>query len=189
LPRQPRYEFDQEYIERLVAEDPEVEAHFTRYFGDLLAIKLRSRLRSAALAEDARQETFVRVLAALKKKKGLESPAALGAFVNSVCNNVLLETYRSGSRFEALDESHDGADTKRPGTEARLIAAEEQARVQDALAHLPQKDKDLLTWLFFEERDKDEVCRELNVDRGYLRVLLHRAKMHFKERFGEAHDA
>jgi RNA polymerase sigma-70 factor (ECF subfamily) len=40
-----------------------------------------------------------------------------------------------------------------------------------------------LRWLFFEERDKDEICRELNVDRGYLRVLLHRAKVRFRERF------
>jgi hypothetical protein len=40
----------------------------------------------------------------------------------------------------------------------------------------------------FEGRDKDEVCRELNVDRGYLRVLLHRAKARFRTGFmkGEA---
>ena len=40
-----------------------------------------------------------------------------------------------------------------------------------------------MRWLFFEERDKDEICRELNVDRNYLRVLLHRAKSKFRDRF------
>jgi RNA polymerase sigma-70 factor (ECF subfamily) len=34
--------------------------------------------------------------------------------------------------------------------------------------------------VFLEERDKNEVCRELGVDREYLRVLLHRAKQAFK---------
>jgi hypothetical protein len=40
-----------------------------------------------------------------------------------------------------------------------------------------------LHWLFFEECDKDEVCRRLNIDRGYLRVLLHRAKLRFKAEY------
>jgi RNA polymerase sigma-70 factor (ECF subfamily) len=34
--------------------------------------------------------------------------------------------------------------------------------------------------VFLEERDKDEVCTELGVDRDYLRVLLHRAKASFR---------
>jgi RNA polymerase sigma-70 factor (ECF subfamily) len=34
--------------------------------------------------------------------------------------------------------------------------------------------------VFIDERDRDQVCREFNVDRDYLRVLLHRAKQEFK---------
>jgi RNA polymerase sigma-70 factor (ECF subfamily) len=48
---------------------------------------------------------------------------------------------------------------------------------------LPQKERQLLHWLFFEEADKDEVCRRLDIDRNYLRVLLHRAKQRFKTEF------
>ena len=33
--------------------------------------------------------------------------------------------------------------------------------------------------VFFEQRDKNEVCMELGVSREYLRVLLHRAKQQF----------
>jgi RNA polymerase sigma-70 factor, ECF subfamily len=178
-----RYEFDRGYIERLVAEDSETERHFTRYFGDLLTLKLRARLRSAALVDDVKQETFVRVLATLKKKGGITSPEALGGFVNSVCNNVLLEGYRSASKVTPLDEDYDGPDDRRPGAESTLLASEEGARVQQVLADLPQKDQELLRLLFFEERDKDAVCQALNVDRNYLRVLLHRAKAHFRERW------
>jgi RNA polymerase sigma-70 factor, ECF subfamily len=183
LSRLLRYDFDRAYIDRLVAEDPETEQHFTRYFGDLLTLKLRSRLRSAAQIEDAKQETFVRVLVTLKQKGGITSPEALGAFVNSVCSNVLFELYRSGSRLTPLDEGHDEPDERRVSAEATLMAAEEETRVRAALAGLPQKDRDVLRLLFFEERDKDAVCQELNVDRNYLRVLLHRAKAHFRDRF------
>lgn len=179
----PRYEFDRAYIERLVAEDPETERHFTRYFGDLLTLKLRSRVRSAAEVEDARQETFRRVLTTLKEKGGLASAESLGAFVNGVCNNVLFELYRSIARAQPLPEEHDPVDDRRPSVEAGLMSAEERTRVQQALDGLPEKEKDILRWLFFEEKDKDEICRELNVDRNYLRVLVHRAKARFRDRY------
>jgi RNA polymerase sigma-70 factor (ECF subfamily) len=178
-----RFDFDRAYLDRLVAGDPETEQHFAKYFGDLLALKLRSRLRSAALVDDARQETFRRVLTTLKERGGLSSAESLGAFVNSVCNNVLFEFYRAGARAMPLPDDHDPADDRGPGVEGRLMAAEERQRVQLALEGLPQKEKDLLRWLFFEERDKDEICRELNVDRDYLRVLVHRAKAQFRKRF------
>jgi RNA polymerase sigma-70 factor (ECF subfamily) len=51
---------------------------------------------------------------------------------------------------------------------------------------LPDREKKLLTWLFFDERDKDEICQEMNIDRNYLRVLLHRAKAQFRERLVNA---
>ena len=183
MPLRPRFSFDGEYVERLIAEDPETERHFTEYFGDLLSLKLRSRLRSPELAEDARQETFVRVLTALKKKGSLQNPEGLGAFVNAVCNNVLLETYRSGGRTAPLEDDAVEAPTPEPTIEARVLKFEERVKVREAIAGLPQKDKDLIQWLFFDERNKDDVCRELKIDREYLRVLLHRAKQRFRERF------
>jgi RNA polymerase sigma-70 factor (ECF subfamily) len=182
LPRLPRYEFDRAYVDRLVAEDPEIERHFTRYFGELLSLKLRSRLRSPMLVEDARQETFARVLTSLKQKGGLSAPETLGAFVNSVCNNILFEMYRAGSRTTPLDDEHDPPD-QRSSAEAGIIADHERARVREALAGLPRKERDLLKWLFFEDRDKDVICRELKISRQYLRVLVHRAKARFRERF------
>ena len=37
--------------------------------------------------------------------------------------------------------------------------------------------------IFFDETPKDEICRRFGVEREYLRVLLHRAKQHFRERY------
>ena len=183
LSLRPRFAFDADYVRRLIAEDPETERHFTAYFGDLLSLKLRSRLRSAAQVEDARQETFVRVLTALKKKGTLDSPESLGAFVNAVCNNVLLETYRSSGRADQLDDERDQPEAGEPSAEYRVLKAEERVKVREAIAALPQKDRELIRWLFLENRPKDDICRELNIDRDYLRVLFHRAKQRFRERF------
>lgn len=178
-----RYHFDADYVRRLTAGDPETERHFTRYFGDLLRIKLRLRLRSPALVEDATQESFLRVLTALRRKGGLDTPESLGAFVNSVCNNVLFETYRSQARLSQLPVEGEEDTRAADGTdvERQLLGKEEHARLRQVLLELPEKDQQLLRWLFFDERDKDEVCRALGIDRGYLRVLVHRAKLRFRE--------
>ena len=183
-----RFQFDQGYVQRLVAEDPDTERHFAKYFGTLLALKLRSRLRSPAQIEDARQETFRRVLTTLKQKGGLASAESLGAFVNSVCNNVLFECYRAGARVQPLPENHDQVADHGPDAEHGLMAADERRKVARALSELPDRERLLLRWLFFDERDKDEICRELSVDRNHLRVLVHRAKARFRQRFEEASE-
>jgi RNA polymerase sigma-70 factor (ECF subfamily) len=182
--REGRFEFDRAYLDRLASGDPETERHFTRYFGDLLSIKLRSRLRSPAQVEDARQETFLRVLKALRQPGGIQSPGGFGAFVNSVCNNVLFEMYRSHSRTAPLEEeSSVVVADPRVDAETAIGMDEDRAHVREVMASLPPKEKQLLQWLFFDECDKDEVCRRLDIDRDYLRVLLHRAKQRFKAEF------
>jgi RNA polymerase sigma-70 factor (ECF subfamily) len=179
-----RAHFDRDYIERLKSGDAETERHFTRYFGDLLAVKLRSRLRSPSVREDAKQETLLRVVAALRRHGRLATPEALGAFVNSVCNNVLFEIYRKqGAPRECPSEPSLDVAEDRPNAESLLIRAEVRAHVRQVLSSLPSKDRALLHWLFTEERDKDEVCRSLGINRGYLRVLLHRAKGRFRNEF------
>jgi RNA polymerase sigma-70 factor (ECF subfamily) len=182
--REGRFEFDRAYLDRLASGDPETERHFTRYFGDLLSIKLRSRLRSPAQVDDARQETFVRVVKALRQPGGIQSPGGFGAFVNTVCNNVLFEMYRLHSKTTPLEEEA-GAALPDPGmnAEAAVGLDEDRAHVRAVMDTLPQKERQLLHWLFFEEADKDEVCQRLGIDRNYLRVLLHRAKQRFKTEF------
>ncbi len=184
LHRTARYEFNGEYVARLAQGDAATEQHFTRYFGDLLSAKLRARVRSQALIEDIRQETFVRVLTTLRRKGGLASPESLGAFVNSVCNNILFEQFRVGSRTTTFDpqERPEPAEPG-PNAELGLIHQDERERVRQVLKQLPPKDQDVLRALFFEECDKDEICRRLGVDRDYLRVLVHRAKARFRTEF------
>jgi DNA-directed RNA polymerase specialized sigma24 family protein len=52
--------------------------------------------------------------------------------------------------------------------------------IEGILEALPPKDLSLLRMLFLQELPKDEICRLLNVDGDYLRVLLHRAKSRFR---------
>jgi RNA polymerase sigma-70 factor, ECF subfamily len=177
--------FDASYLERLRSGDSEVEKHFTAYFGELLFIKLRSRLRSAHQIEDVRQETFLRVFRVLRSGT-LREAERLGAFVNSVCNNVLLELYRSQGRHpQTAENAVQDLEAHLPGPEDELISRERQAHVRRVIDDLPPRDRGVLRAVFLEERDKDEIVAQFGVDRDYLRVLLHRAKMQFRARYEE----
>jgi RNA polymerase sigma-70 factor, ECF subfamily len=172
--------FDASYVDRLRAGDFRTQDHFVAYFTELIQIKLRCRLKSPQAIEDVRQETFVRFFAALRAGK-IQQPERLGAYVNSMCNNVLLEHYRSGARNDSLDDE-DGKDFPAKGRDVvdALVAHQTEAKVREILEQLSERDRRLLREIFLEERDKDEVCRDFGVDREYLRVLLHRAKRSFK---------
>src|ERR1035441_4178123 len=171
-----RKSFDAEYVRRLIDLDPETERDFVAYFGELLAIKLRSRLRAPELIQDVTQETFLRVLGTLRSS-GIDNPEALGSFVNSVGTNILFEVYRAQSRVALPVEERVSEETP---ADTALADEEERTQVRSVLSELPEKDRKILRWLFFDERDKGEVCRVLQVDREYLRVLVHRAKQRFR---------
>jgi RNA polymerase sigma-70 factor (ECF subfamily) len=178
------YAFDASYIESLREGDLPTQEHFVRYFTELLQLKLRGRLQSPHAIEDVRQETFARVLTSLRKESGLRQPEKLGAFVNTVCNNVLFEYYRSSTRSDSLDE--EGCpEPAATGADVLSIVASRQieVKVREILLDMPPRDRSVLKAVFLDERDRDEVCREFGVDREYLRVLLHRAKQDFKAEY------
>jgi len=173
--------FDAPYVERLRSGDFRTQEHFVAYFSELIQLKLRARLRSPQAIEDVRQETFVRVFAALRSPGGIRQPERLGAFVNSICNNVLLEHYRSSSRSDSLDDEPQN-ELPDPAMDVlgAVAAKQMEEKVREILDEMPERDRRILREVFLEERDKDDVCRDFGVDRDYLRVLLHRAKQSFK---------
>jgi RNA polymerase sigma-70 factor, ECF subfamily len=176
------FAFDASYVERLRSGDARIEGHFVNYFSELIRIKLRSRLSSKEAIEDVRQETFMRVLVLLRGEGGLRQPDRLGAFVNSVCNHVLQEHYRSKKRTESTidDETEATVVGREPSALSLLETKDTERVVRQILNALTERDRRLLQAVLLEERDKDEVCAELGISREYLRVLVHRAKQSFK---------
>ncbi len=176
------FAFDASYVEGLRSGDTHIEGHFVSYFSELIRLKLRSRLNSKEAIEDVRQETFMRVLALLRGEGGLRQPDRLGPFVNSVCNHVLMEHYRSRKKIVATidDETESTIAGHEPSALSLLEAKDTERVVRQILDQLTDRDRRLLQSVMLEERDKDEVCAELGITREYLRVLLHRAKQSFK---------
>jgi RNA polymerase sigma-70 factor (ECF subfamily) len=174
------FNFDEGYVRRLREGDPTTEQHFVAYFGQLLRIKLRSRRLPSDKVEDLSQETFIRVIANLRKDGGVRQPERFGAFVNSICNYVLQEHYRSSAKNQRTEEVQVDIPDKILDLEGMLVTKQLAEQVRRILSGMPKRDRELLRAIFLEEKEKDTVCKELGVDREYLRVLVHRAKDKFK---------
>lgn len=173
--------FDERYINGLRNRDAEIEAHFVSYFKMPLWIKAKRQLRSGDLAQDAVQDTMLRVLHFFRSDKSLESPERLPGFVCKTCHNVTLEMLRARSRHPQPPELAMEPPDRGPNPELQLVSEERKRLVRKILDQLSPKDRELLQSAMLEEMDTAELCERFDVKPEYLRVLLYRARQRFRE--------
>jgi RNA polymerase sigma factor (sigma-70 family) len=108
--------------------------------------------------------------------------------VHGVCTNVAFELLRAHRRHDQLSaEAPDPPDYRSPETEA--YKEEIKVLVRNLLLEMPEKDREILRLVLLQEEERDAVCDRMAVDRAYLRVLLYRAKLRFRQALSEkAHD-
>ena len=176
-----RFDFDDEYVRRLLAGDRETVEHFYAYFNRVMLMKLRARLRTMEDIDDVRQETFTRVLNRLGT---LREGGALGSFVLSTCEHVCLEHVRKNNKNRRSDHTEVAVQTATDHDQLDDVMQDEaDARVRRVLGRMEPRDRDIMQALFLDELPKDDICSKFGIDREYLRVLLYRAKKKFKELF------
>ena len=176
----PFYTFDESYLRRLRAADPETTAHFHVYFTRLLHSKLRARRLTQHVIDDLVQETFLRALRRIMADE-VREPACLGAYMNGICRNILHEHYRDLGRIESMNGDEFDVVDEAVDLDRVVLIAEIRKRVRKVLAQMDARERAILKAVILDERDKDEICLEHDVDRAYLRVLLHRALRLFRD--------
>jgi RNA polymerase sigma-70 factor, ECF subfamily len=180
--------FDADYVRLLAEGDPATESHFGTYFQKFIFLKLRSRRVTPEMIEDVQQETMLRVLKALRKGTGVTHPERFGSFVNSVSNNVLLEFHHKNSKHSSMEDDAPEPFDDRVDLDAAIITKERKRAVAAVLDELSPKDREILRLVFFEDLDRTAICKRLNVEPDYLRVLLHRAKAKFETAYVRKHS-
>ena len=102
-----------------------------------------------------------------------------------VATNLMLKRWRSERRrlralagLEAAAERHS---SELEGAEERLDARSLRARLLDALAALPQGDRDVMVLVAWEELSYEEVGTALAIPVGTVRSRLNRARGRLRE--------
>jgi RNA polymerase sigma-70 factor (ECF subfamily) len=92
----------------------------------------------------------------------------------------MMELLRASTRHPAMpDDAHQLVD-RTANPEGEVVTHERKELVRTVLDELPEKDQRILRAVFLEDVDKAEVCKRFDVNRDYLRVLVHRAKIRFR---------
>ena len=167
--------FNEDYLARLVDRDDATERHFITHFSSLLRIKLRCSLRSSQDIVDVMQETFRRVFQLIRTPHSIHQPDRLPALVSRICTNVMLELFRGYKKYQGTGEEAPEQSDDSFNPERALETERTKKIIRKILEEMPEKDRRILRALYLEEREKDDICREFEVDRDYLRVLVHRA--------------
>ena len=129
---------------------------------DKLRLKLRCKVRyhiggACPDVEDLVQETIVRFLRFAKDER-IRNPANVGAFLNGVCNNVILEYRRRLWRDDpGVREVRDEGCS--PPAEVELMEAREA--IEAGLAQLADRDHAILRALYLEDKSRAEICQAL----------------------------
>lgn len=174
------YQFDGDYLQGLCRGDGATESHFVTYFTPFLRHKFRVRLRNSGAVDDAVNETFLRVLAAVHSSGAVRSPERFGAYVNAVASNVAREFNRRQQRYLSFHDLSAEPPDDSTGPHFSLVSRETGEGVQRVLRRLSPKDRDVLAALYLQDQEKEDLCRRLGISRGYFRVLLCRAKKEFR---------
>ena len=136
-------------------------------------------LRSSDSAEDAVQETFLKIY-----KYAHRFSERKNASFSSWAYKILANTCYDHASKKALNSNRvqvmDFANLDVAGSTDILIGKEQVSFVQSILSRLPRNLSRLLSLYFFEEKTYEEIAALENISLSAVRSGLHRAKKQFK---------
>ena len=134
-------------------------------------------------SSDCGQEAMIRIWRALDSYRG---DCAFESWVYRIAANCCMDWLRKKKRDRSVsmepmrDQGFDPADTS-PGTEAQVIAKDERRRLREAIALLPEDQREALVLTQLERVSYEEAAQMLDVSEGTVKSRVNRAKARLKE--------
>ncbi len=180
----PNSEFEADCIRRIIAGEKHVFHELIRPCERSIYMLLFSLLKNEAEAEDAAQETAIKVYLNLRNFRG---DAQFRTWVLSIARNEALgrlrkRDIRREESLEAASEDQSGDFTPAILTSWREIPTEalEQkelgAILRKAIEGLPEIYRNIVLLRDIEEMDIRETAAALGISEGAVKVRLHRAR-------------
>lgn len=138
---------------------------------------VRRRVESAELAEELAADVFRVVW-----QKWDDTPRTDTAWLLTVARNLIGNAYRSRDRQAALQDKLRLAAVVRFGDDSDNVA------VQDAMAGLREKDRDILQLAYWDELSIAEIAGVLRCTESAAKVRLHRARAAFRKQMPVSSD-
>ncbi len=141
-------------------------------------------------AEDCGQEAMIRIWRNLAEYRG---ECALESWVYRIAANCCMDWLRKKKRDKSVsmeplrEQGFDPADTS-PGTEDQVVAKDERQRLREAIAQLPDDQREALILTQLEKIPYEEVAQSLGISEGTVKSRVNRAKARLKEILSEGRE-
>ncbi len=131
---------------------------------------------SAAEAEDAAQEAFVRAYYALPRFRqgGVFKPWLLKIVTNEALNRRRSQSRRSDLALK-MERSDRRLGDAAPSPEASVLSVEQRSELMEAIGRLKEKDRLAITYRYFLELSEKEMATALGWTQGTVKSRLSRA--------------
>lgn len=151
-----------------------LEQLYLRYGREIL-LYLFSLCKNWDMAEDLKQETFVKAIFSLS-----EQHTNMRAWLYHVARNLCINQMAKEKRFAAL-EDYEGILKKDEDILEQYITQEEHRSVYLAVLKLPTPKKEILELQYFGGLSLKEIAELLHLTYEGVRVQKHRAKQELKK--------
>ena len=189
---------DEELVARMRAGDEEAFVSLVaRYHASMLRLA-NSFVSSRAVAEEVVQDTWMGVLRGIDGFAGRSSFKTwlLRILVNRARTTGMRErrSVAIGDAAPAVDASRfdaSGAWSSPPqhwveDSDDRLLAQSLAQRIEQGLAQLPARQREVVTMRDVDGLSSREVCEVLDISEANQRVLLHRGRSHLRQALEDA---
>lgn len=165
---------DERLMERLLeGDESSLDELVRRYQGPLFGLAYRM-LCDAPAAEDAFQETFLRVY---RRRFSYRPGSAVKPWLYQICLNVCRDHLRRIKRRPecSLEQADRQLEADELTPQERAEQAEDSQRLRDALALLPPKHRDVLILSHYQNLSYPEISNLLDVPSGTVKSRVFHA--------------
>ena len=177
---------DQLYIDQILNGNASAFAVLVERYKNLVFTLTLRMLKNSEEAEEAAQDTFLKIYKSLKNFKG---DSKFSTYVYKVAYNTSLDRIKMNKRQlkeVAIDEFTEHHVKTIDNALQKLTEEEYQKAIKDCIALLPEMDGFLLTLYYFEDLSLDEIAEIVNLEANNVKVKLFRSRKKlmtiFKER-------
>ena len=179
---------DNELVSRIKAGDYDAFETLVRRYHEKVHRLVFGMLQNESETEEVVQEAFLNIFRNITKFEGKSAP---GTWIYRIAANASLMRLRSRRRKPLLAlEDFPNAET--PGSiwptgawadqpDDKLLNAELQERIQDAIAHLPEKYRMVILLRDVEGLSNNEIADTLGLSLPTVKARIHRARIFVRE--------
>ena len=167
---------EQYYITKILEGDSNAFAVLVDQYKDLVFSLSLKMLKNREEAEEAAQDTFVKVFKSLNNFKG---DSKFSTWIYKVAYNTCLDQLKKNKRVQDTILIDDFSENQIQNLENVLDAIDERDRnkmIQDCIHLLPSEEAFLLILFYFEEQSLEEISKIIDCTANNAKVKLYRSR-------------